>query len=148
MRNRLIGAIGAASFALTTILATSTGASAFSGLSAKQKAHIDEYFMCKTLLLTDVAAFNATEPCGGTPSGNTASMADTKSGAAMVKEVEKPKHWKDKKRDKHHSRDKRDKHSKHDRRDRDSHNQCSSGPSSFSFGSSRAGGRSGGCNPR
>jgi hypothetical protein len=106
MRNRLIGAIGAASFALTTILATSTGASAFSGLSAKQKAHIDEYFMCKTLLLTDVAAFNATEPCGGTPSGDTASMSGAKSGTGIVKE-HKPhdkKWWKKKKKFSHHKK--------------------------------------------
>ena len=150
MRKHLIGALGAASFALLTVLATSSGATAFSGLSAKQKAHIGEYFMCQKLLLTDVATFNATEPCGGTPSGSTASLFGGKSGAAVVKEVEKPKHWKDKKRDKHHSRDKHDKHSKHDKRDkrdRDSRdNQCSVGASTFSFGSSR--GRSGGCGPR
>lgn len=37
--------------------------------------------MCKTYLLTDLAAFEATEPCGGTPSGSTASLVDAKPGS-------------------------------------------------------------------
>lgn len=69
MRNRsLLRLVGAAVLASATLLSLSTSASAFSGLSDKQKAHIDEYIHCKILLLTDLAAFEAEQPpCGGTP---------------------------------------------------------------------------------
>jgi hypothetical protein len=69
MRKRLAGVLGAVSLSLTMILTGSTGANAFIGLSDGQKAHIDEYFMCQWLLLTDIPTYEATEPCGGTPTG-------------------------------------------------------------------------------
>jgi hypothetical protein len=69
MRNRdLLRLAGAAVLASASLLSFSTSASAFSGLSDKQKAHIEEYIHCKILLLTDLAAFEAEQPpCGGNP---------------------------------------------------------------------------------
>ena len=80
MRKRLAGVLGAASLSLTMILTGSTGANAFIGLSDGQKAHIDEYFMCKWLLLTDIPTYEATEPCGGTPTGGSLLTGKSSSG--------------------------------------------------------------------
>lgn len=68
MRNRdLLRLAGACAFGLIASLSYSSSASAFVGLSDKQKAHIDEYIHCKILLLTDIPAFEADPACGGTP---------------------------------------------------------------------------------
>lgn len=90
MRNHnLPRLVGAAVLATATLLSLSTSASAWAGLSDKQKAHIEEYIHCKTLLLTDLAAFEAEQPpCGGTPA--TASILPTGSGGFEYRRPEKP----------------------------------------------------------
>ncbi len=82
MRNHdMLRLAGAAFLATTTLLSFSTSASAFVGLSDKQKAHIEEYIHCKTLLLTDLAAFEAEQPpCGGDPNPGLKSIAATGDG--------------------------------------------------------------------
>lgn len=81
MRNhpslRLAGA--AAVFSLTAGLMFASPATAF-GLSDRQRDHIDTYFKCKLLLLTDLAGFEADPDCGGTPAVNLSSTT-TKSGS-------------------------------------------------------------------
>jgi hypothetical protein len=62
----LLRLAGACAFGLLAAVSYSSSASAFAGLSDRQKAHIDEYFHCKFLLLTDLAAFEADPACGGT----------------------------------------------------------------------------------
>ena len=89
MRKRLAGVLGAASLSLTMILTGSTGANAFIGLSDGQKAHIDEYFMCKWLLLTDIPTYEATEPCGGTPTGGSL-LTGKSSSSPRKRECEYP----------------------------------------------------------
>lgn len=77
----LLRLAGAAVLATTGLLAYTTSASAFVGLSDKQKAHIEEYIHCKILLLTDLAAFEAEQPpCGGKPNTSLNSLAPTGSG--------------------------------------------------------------------
>ncbi len=67
MRNRKIpGLAGACALGLLVAVSYSSSASAFGGLSDRQKAHIDEYIQCKILLMTDLAAFEADPACGGT----------------------------------------------------------------------------------
>lgn len=92
MRNRhLLRLAGAAVLATASLLSLSTSASAFVGLSDKQKAHIDEYFHCKMLLLTDLAAFEAEQPpCGGTPNVDLKSIAGTGNGDGERRKPEKP----------------------------------------------------------
>lgn len=76
MRKRdLLQLAGACAFGLLASLSYSSSASAFAGLSDKQKAHIDEYIHCKILLWTDLAAFEADPACGGTPNVDLKSMA-------------------------------------------------------------------------
>lgn len=92
MRNRhLLRLAGAAVLATASLLSISTSASAFVGLSDKQKAHIDEYFHCKMLLLTDLAAFEAEQPpCGGTPNADLKSIAATGNGGSDHRKREEP----------------------------------------------------------
>lgn len=94
MRNHdLFRLFGATVLAASSLLAFSTSANAFAGLSDKQKAHIEEYIHCKTLLLTDLAAFEAEQPpCGGTPNVGLKSLAPTGSGGEKyrVPECEHP----------------------------------------------------------
>lgn len=76
MRKRdLLQLAGACAFGLLASLSYSSSASAFAGLSDKQKAHMDEYIHCKILLLTDLAAFEADPACGGLPNVDLKSMA-------------------------------------------------------------------------
>lgn len=76
MRKRdLLQLAGACAFGLLASLSYSSSASAFAGLSDKQKAHIDEYIHCKILLLTDLAAFETDPACGGLPNVDLKSMA-------------------------------------------------------------------------
>ena len=92
MRNHhLPRLVGAAVLATATLLSLSTSASAWAGLSDKQKAHIEEYIHCKTLLLTDLAAFEAEQPpCGGTPNAGTRSLTPTGDGGYEYRRPEKP----------------------------------------------------------
>lgn len=84
MRKRdLLQLAGACAFGLLAAVSYSSGASAFAGLSDKQKAHIDEYIQCKILLWTDLAAFEADPACGGTPNVDLKSMASG-SGSGIV----------------------------------------------------------------
>lgn len=67
MRNReLLQLAGAAAFGLLAAVSYSSSASAFSGLSDKQKAHVEVNIHCSMLLWTDLAAFEADPACGGT----------------------------------------------------------------------------------
>lgn len=67
MRSRdILQLAGACALGLLASLSYSSSASAFAGLSDKQKAYVDEYIHCKTLLWTDLAAFEADPACGGT----------------------------------------------------------------------------------
>lgn len=67
MRSRnVLQLAGACAFGLLASLSYSSSASAFAGLSDKQRAHVDEYIHCKILLWTDLAAFEADPACGGT----------------------------------------------------------------------------------
>lgn len=76
MRKRdLLQLAGACAFGLLATVSYSSSASAFAGLSDKQKAHIDEYIQCKILLWTDLAAFEADPACGGSPNVDLKSMA-------------------------------------------------------------------------
>lgn len=92
MRNhRLLRLAGAAALATASLLSFSTSASAFVGLSDKQKAHIEEYIHCKILLLTDLDAFEAEQPpCGGTPNVGLKSIAPTGNGGDDHRRPEKP----------------------------------------------------------
>lgn len=90
MRNRdLLRLAGACAFGLVASLSYSSSASAFSGLSAKQQAHIEEYIHCKILLLTDLVAFAADPACGGSPNVDTKSMASGP-GSGPTKRYEPP----------------------------------------------------------
>ena len=81
MRNRkLMQLAGACALGLLAAASYSSSASAFAGLSDRQKAHIDEYIHCKILLWTDLAAFEADPACGGTVV-ETRSIFPTGSGA-------------------------------------------------------------------
>lgn len=77
---------GACAFGLLASLTVSSSASAFGGLSDKQRAHIEEYIHCKILLLTDLAAFEAEPPCGGSVL-ETRSIAPSGSGNFQPKYV-------------------------------------------------------------
>lgn len=92
MRNHdLLRLAGAAVLATAGLLSFSTSASAFVGLSDKQQAHIEEYIRCKTLLLTDLAAFEAEQPpCGGTPNVGIKSIAGMGNGGGERRRPEKP----------------------------------------------------------
>lgn len=82
MRSRdVLQFAGACAFGLLASLSFSSSASAFAGLSDKQKAHIDEYIHCKILLWTDLAAFEADPACGGA-GVETRSLFPTGSGSA------------------------------------------------------------------
>lgn len=83
MRTRsLLRLASVASLALATALSISSPASAFAGLSDKQKAHIEEFFHCNYLMWTDLVQFEAEQPpCGGTPNVDLKSIAATGSGS-------------------------------------------------------------------
>ncbi|OEO31512.1 hypothetical protein VW23_015940 [Devosia insulae DS-56] len=85
MRKRdLLQLAGACAFGLLATLSYSSTATA-AGLSDKQRAHIEEYIHCKTLLLTDLAAFEAEQPpCGGTAL-ETRSIFPTGSGGGHIR---------------------------------------------------------------
>lgn len=90
MRSReLLQLTGACAFGLLAAFSYSSSASAFAGLSDKQKAHIDEYIHCKILLWTDLAAFEADPACGGA-AVETRSIFPTGSGSPQ-KHEEPPK---------------------------------------------------------
>lgn len=83
MRNReLLRLAGACAFGLIASLSYSSSASAFVGLSDKQKAHIDEYIHCKILLLTDIPAFEADPACGGKPNIDLKSLGSGTGGGS------------------------------------------------------------------
>jgi hypothetical protein len=91
MRSRdILQLAGVCAFGLLASLSFSSSASAFAGLSDKQKAHIEEYIHCKTLLWTDLAAFEADPACGGTVV-EVRSIAPSGSGNFQPKYVP-PKH--------------------------------------------------------
>lgn len=72
---------GAATLAAVSLFSYTTSASAWVGLSDKQKTHIEEYIHCKILLLTDIKQFEAEQPpCGGTPYADLKSLMPTGSG--------------------------------------------------------------------
>lgn len=76
MRNLdLLRLAGAATLGIASVLACSSPASAFAGLSDRQTSHIEEYIHCRTLLWTDLDAFNADPVCGGTPGVDWKSMS-------------------------------------------------------------------------
>ncbi len=77
MRTRnLLRLVGACSLVLATSLSVSTPASAWAGLSDKQKAHIEEFFHCNLLMWTDLDQFEAEQPpCGGTPNASALSSS-------------------------------------------------------------------------
>ncbi len=77
----LLRLAGACAFGVLAACSYSSSASAFAGLSDKQKAHIDEYIHCKILLWTDLAAFEADPACGGT-AVETRSIFPTGSGGS------------------------------------------------------------------
>ncbi|MDC9824259.1 hypothetical protein PRN20_10970 [Devosia sp. ZB163] len=80
-RSDLLRLLGVASLAVAASISLSaTAATAFSGLSDKQKAHIEEYFHCKKLLWTDIPAFNADPVCGGSGQYELKSLAPTGDG--------------------------------------------------------------------
>jgi hypothetical protein len=82
MRKRdLLQLAGACAFGMLATLSYSSAATA-AGLSDKQRAHIEEYIHCKILLLTDLAAFEAEPPCGGT-AVETRSIFPTGSGGGQ-----------------------------------------------------------------
>lgn len=82
MRNRdVMRLVGAASLAAISLFSYTTSASAWVGLSDKQKAYVEEYIHCKTLLFTDIKQFEAEQPpCGGTPNVDLKSLMPTGSG--------------------------------------------------------------------
>jgi hypothetical protein len=85
MRSRdILQLAGACALGLLASLSYSSSATAFAGLSDKQKAYVDEYVHCKILLWTDLAAFDADPACGGT-AVETRSIAPHDSGTGTPK---------------------------------------------------------------
>jgi len=90
MRNRdLLRLAGACALGVVATLSYSSSASAYAGLSDRQKAHIEEYIHCKILLWTDLAAFEADPACGGTVV-ETRSIFSSGSGGPPPKRDEPP----------------------------------------------------------
>ncbi|WP_439600357.1 hypothetical protein [Devosia sp.] len=82
MRNRdLLRCAGALALGMLAAVSYSSSASAFSGLSDKQKSHIEVNIHCNILLWTDLKAFEADPACGGTVV-ETRSILPTGSGGA------------------------------------------------------------------
>lgn len=92
MRNsRLPRLVGAAVLATATLLSLSTSANAWAGLSDKQKAHIEEFIHCNTLMWTDLAQFEAEQPpCGGNPNPGLKSISAMGSGGNSYRRPDKP----------------------------------------------------------
>jgi hypothetical protein len=86
MRNsRLPRLVGAAVLATATLLSLSTSANAWAGLSDKQKAHIEEFIHCNTLMWTDLAQFEAEQPpCGGNPNPGLKSISSMGDGGGYI----------------------------------------------------------------
>jgi len=87
MRNRdFLAVAGACALGLVASLSFSSPASAYAGLSERQRAHIAEYFHCRHLLWTDIPAFEADPVCGGPPNLDRQSMLESGNGAPPSKE--------------------------------------------------------------
>lgn len=85
MRTReLLRLAAACAIGVAATVSFASSASAFTGLSDRQQAHVEEYIHCKILLFTDIQAFEDDPACGGTPNVDLKSAAGSSEDKPLV----------------------------------------------------------------